>query len=299
MTLPRFDNPSSMNNCWLNSVLQFVLHALRVKANAPAVMIAQLREIHLPYGTIFMQECQKFQQTGSFSVNSATEQRQMSLKKMILQVMGIPAPHELNRQQDVGQCLQAILGMCKDLTFLWHSLEESLKCTNCERVTSNVVPYSIAPVDIANFEVNSRTFNATQAIRSYFQTTEHGIERNCTHCHGNVCSKSVALLTPPNFIVIQLKRFTPFGRGYRKNNAEAVPFPSVPIDTAQGTFAYNVLAVIHHLGNTLSSGHYVAYLHKENNWFYCNDSRITPLDGDSNQPTRHGYLLLLKLATPT
>ena len=299
MTLPRFDNPSSMNNCWLNSVIQFVLHALRVKANAPAVMIAQLREIHLPYGTIFMQECQKFQQTGSFSVNSATEQRQMSLKKMILQVMGIPAPHELNRQQDAGQCLQAILGMCKDLTFLWHSLEESLKCTNCERVTSNVVPYSIAPVDIANFEVNSRTFNATQAIRSYFQTTEHGIERSCTHCHGNVCSKSVALLTPPNFIVIQLKRFTPFGRGYRKNNAEAVPFPSVPIDTAQGTFAYNVLAVIHHLGNTLSSGHYVAYLHKENNWFYCNDSRITPLDGDSNQPTRHGYLLLLKLATPT
>merc|ERR1711911_203484 len=135
----------------------------------------------------------------------------MSLKKMILQVMGIPAPHELNRQQDAGQCLQAILGMCKDLTFLWHSLEESLKCTNCEIVTSNVVPYSIAPVDIANFEVNSRTFNATQAIRSYFQTTEHGIEQNCTHCHGNVCSKSVALLTPPNFIVIQLKRFTPFG----------------------------------------------------------------------------------------
>ena len=28
MTLPRFDNPSSMNNCWLNSVLQFVLHTL-------------------------------------------------------------------------------------------------------------------------------------------------------------------------------------------------------------------------------------------------------------------------------
>ena len=177
--------------------------------------------------------------------------------------------------------------------------EGAMLCTNCERVTSNIVPYSIAPVDIANFEVNSRTFNATQAIRSYFQTTEHGIERNCTHCHGNVCSKSVALSTAPNFIVIQLKRFTRCGRGYQKNNAEALPFQSVQIDTAQGTFAYNVLAVVHHLGNTLLSGHYVAYLHNQDNWFPCDDSHVVPLDGGSNQPSRHAYLLLLKLATPT
>ena len=189
--------------------------------------------------------------------------------------------------------------MCEDLTFLWHSLEESLKCTNCERVTSTTVPYSIAPVDIANFEVNNTSFNATQAIKSYFQTTEHGIERNCTSCHGNTCSKSVALLAPPNFIVIQLKRFTPFRTGYRKNNAEALPFQSAQIDTAQGTFVYDVIAVIQHLGEQLSSGHYVAYLHHENSWFYCNDSRIVPLDDQSNQPTRHAYLLLLKLATPT
>ena len=35
MLLPRFQNPAGQNNCWFNSVLQIVLHALRKQSSAP------------------------------------------------------------------------------------------------------------------------------------------------------------------------------------------------------------------------------------------------------------------------
>ena len=43
-------------------------------------------------------------------------------------------------------------------------------------------------------------------------------------------------------------------------------------------------------------GHYVAYVRVSQNWYQCDDERITPFGNNTPAPTRNAYLLLLKLA---
>ena len=67
------------------------------------------------------------------------------------------------------------------------------------------------------------------------------------------------------------------------------------IDTLQGIKRYEVVATIEHLGNKMKSGHYISYIKRNDNWFHCNDTNITPLVNITS-PTKNYFIILLKKA---
>ncbi len=264
-------------------------------------------------GSIIYNKIHQFNNPGNYNVNSiltAEETRMpqwhVSLKHLMLSAMSVPpiSDVELNRQRDAAQCLQALLEMTQNFSFLWYKTEESLHCDICPSVTTTHVHNSVTPIEITNF-VRRNEFDAREAIKGYFETVERGIERRCPEemCTSNTCSKTVRLGTPPKFLIIQLKRFVSTRRlrsaaaTLQKLNTPVKPFSDVEINTGQGPCTYQVVASIQHMGTQLLQGHYVAYVRLDNSWYLCNDERITALGIETGDPTRNAYLILLKLVS--
>ena len=298
LVVPQLDNPS--NNCWLNSVMQMALHVVKHKGDAQTFFHNPSQEQLRPYATAFAQILQKLRSPGKYSVNSLTgSPRRISFKQMILLSMNITATNQLHAQQDAAECLQAILGFSQELQFLWHIMNEKIQCNHCGQSTTTSVPNSIATVDIA-YLVRNKSFDAAAAIKNHFEATEHGIDRQCESCHGHTCSKSGHLQFAPKFLVVQLKRFMTKqlrqSVSHFKENAEALPFTEVVIDTLQGQATYKVFSAVHHIGRQRLQGHYIAYLREDDCWLLCNDEQITPLPADTNEPMRNAYLVILVLS---
>ena len=221
----------------------------------------------------------------------------------MLNVMGVNDLRQVNSQQDAAQCIQTFLCATSQTNFLWHFTEEKLQCDGCVTTATSITPNSVAAIDISHFLRNGYIM-ASDAIQRHFTASESNIERNCANCHGTTCSKSVALPQPPSFILVQFKRFktttvrttrTRFLTTTNKITNEAIPFSSLQVQTHQGTFLYKVIATVQHIGQNISQGHYISYILRNNVWLCCDDERITPLGADTNEPTRHAYLVLLQL----
>ena len=133
----------------------------------------------------------------------------------------------------------------------------------------------------------------TQLQQSNFHSQERDIERRCNISLGSIATKTVTLPRPPNFLIIQFKRWS---NDLNKISAEAEPFSFVEINTHQGPSRYEVIGSVEHIGVQLKQGHYIAYVRSSHNWYQCNDDRITPLGNVTPDPIRNSYLLLLKLA---
>lgn len=300
--VPKFKNTS--NNCWFNSVLQIIIYALKNKGDAVSIGYVPFQHDHLWIGNILIDEIRSFLVPGTYDVNSlcktrlARQARQKSIKQEMLISMGFPSASVLDNQYDAAQCLQTLLGITLGLDFLWHIQEERLQCENvvCGNVTRNEVPNAVVHVDISS-SIHQRTFDGAAAIKRFLETTENGIERRCPDCHANTCSKTVSLPEPPKFIVVQFKRFM-VGRtrnATKKIDTASNPFSFVEINTGQGSYRYDVVASIEHIGMQLQYGHYISYVNCGNIWYECNDERITPLGAETEAPTRKAYILLLKL----
>lgn len=56
---------------------------------------------------------------------------------------------------------------------------------------------------------------------------------------------------------------------------------------------YELYATVNHRGDRANSGHYVAYVKENRNWYSCDDSRITPVKFDNvkNEIYKDGYIL--------
>ena len=104
---------------------------------------------------------------------------------------------------------------------------------------------------------------------------------DCLRCQGqNPAIRRLLLLRPPKVLVLHLKRFTNRGASPSKLSG-FVPYPPTldltPYCVRQpGTTlpSYRLYAISVHIGR-LESGHYVAYIEFEGNWYECNDSHVS------------------------
>ena len=76
------------------------------------------------------------------------------------------------------------------------------------------------------------------------------------------------------------------------HTSKYIVYITANISTSQGPVAYSVIATIEHIGSQITSGHYVAYIWKNDNWFCCSDDSIQKVD--SQKPTRNPYLVILR-----
>lgn len=175
-------------------------------------------------------------------------------------------------------------------------------CSQCgyksyEISTSDILCVSI-PI---NNSEESITIN--DCIDNLFSMED--IDYKCEKCgnkEGNKLDKKI--LTRPPVLIIKLKRYTNIGQSLVKIN-RLVEY-NLHLDVSNvccnnKECKYELNGVINHIG-TLNSGHYYSYVKnmfpgKTNeiiigdNWFICNDEKITEIDEDDVLNSKNAYIL--------
>ena len=100
------------------------------------------------------------------------------------------------------------------------------------------------------------------------------------------------LLTKGRVLVVQLGRFDERGGGKRTTEIfveEVIRFDGI---------AFRLSSVIHHIGKTIHSGHYVTHsLQADGEWVVCNDGSVGPSSLAAARATLHNsqpYVLVYK-----
>ncbi|RZC35733.1 UCH domain containing protein [Asbolus verrucosus] len=150
-------------------------------------------------------------------------------------------------------------------------------CLECESVTERKEPFYDIPVPIslkdADFEGDMSINSASEFYRKACVTSEKLCDGNkylCEKCQRyNEASRDVLFEKLPNIMVLQLKRFTTSSAGVQKVNT----YLPTPIELAcfcetccnvednePPPHRYRLCCVIMHLGASMASGHYIAYV---------------------------------------
>ncbi|XP_056640161.1 ubiquitin carboxyl-terminal hydrolase 1 [Diorhabda carinulata] len=147
------------------------------------------------------------------------------------------------------------------------------KCLECEGVTERKEPFYDIPVPISLKDEDAEDVNVSDIFRRACVTTEKLCDSNkylCENCERyNEASREVLFEKLPNIMVLQLKRFTTSTMGVQKVNTY-LPTPLAlecfcesccKVEENQSRIhRYKLCCVIMHLGGTMASGHYIAYV---------------------------------------
>ena len=58
--------------------------------------------------------------------------------------------------------------------------------------------------------------------------------------------------------------------------------------------SYTLIAVAVHIGKSMSLGHYIAYVKREDKWYKCDDSKIHEVSNGNNVLSSDAYLLFYR-----
>lgn len=106
---------------------------------------------------------------------------------------------------------------------------------------------------------------------------------------------------PKQVLPIQLKRFSYGGRGVLKVD-KSIEFPADNIlDMSKaygrppGSVTYSLQSFVCHLGQTPTHGHYISYVKKGDQWYCCNDDKVTAVtENIVDQAKSKAYLLFFE-----
>ena len=104
------------------------------------------------------------------------------------------------------------------------------------------------------------------------------------------------LIGQPDFLLIHFKRFrNASGDHWDKLDNESDPFSTVAIANQNDErVTYAPICSVEHRGGSATSGHYVCHVFKDDAWYTCNDTTVTPLAPADRTPTKAAYLILLQ-----
>ena len=180
--------------------------------------------------------------------------------------------------QEIGQTAgsQGDVKAVVDLLFQ-HVLKDDLQAP-AKPYYAELIEYTIKTTDILNNgEMRSREISSPTFVLS-----------------GNNFQASLADITTPRNNPDgsqRIRTFTKTGRYLVCTKAfgktEPFPFPT-KFDLAQNS--YNLISCAFHRGSSDQSGHYVAYVKKNNRWFYCSDTTIEEIpESTIVRFSRYGY----------
>jgi ubiquitin carboxyl-terminal hydrolase 4/11/15 len=122
----------------------------------------------------------------------------------------------------------------------------------------------------------------------------------CSKCHQRTTiAKAIKIFKPPNYLIIQLKRFKKKSDNFFSilegdKNKTFVSFPTKNLDLnnyidgpAKLNAIYNLYAVINHK-SMIGFNHFTAFCRNNNRWFEFNDSKVCEI---SNIITEDAYIL--------
>ena len=127
--------------------------------------------------------------------------------------------------------------------------------------------------------------NFVDRLALQFQDTE--VLWDCSNCsQSSVSRKTFSVLELPDVLLIHLKRFRSTRNSVKKITT-SFDFPLTDLQF-HGQL-YNLAAVVNHLGS-VSSGHYTASIFCNDQWFLCDDDKVSMIDSRS-VVSSNAYLL--------
>ncbi|EEZ98975.1 ubiquitin carboxyl-terminal hydrolase 1 [Tribolium castaneum] len=185
------------------------------------------------------------------------------------------------------------------------------RCLECESVTERKEPFYDIPVPIPVKDTDFEPDSASEIYRKACVTSEKLCDANkylCEKCQRyNEASRDVLFEKLPNIMVLQLKRFTTSSAGVQKVNTY-LPTPlelecfcesccNVEEDETP-PHRYRLCCVIMHLGASMASGHYIAYVKASDHFEdYVECSRNMP-KGSLSASSSEKSLNILKFFKP-
>lgn len=185
------------------------------------------------------------------------------------------------------------------------------KCLECESVTERKEPFYDIPVPISIKEDELETTDPNDIFRRACVTTEKLCDSNkylCEKCDRyNEASREVLFEKLPNIMVLQLKRFTTSSSGVQKVNTY-LPTPlelkcfcenCCRIENKESLpHRYQLCCVIMHLGGTMASGHYIAYVKASDHFEDYSDCTRDLPKGSLSASSSEKSLNILKFLKP-
>lgn len=195
------------------------------------------------------------------------------------------------RQEDAHEFLRALLstlvmnGHNKQLSCLFDGLLESaVTCQTCRRPSLTRDRYMDLSLDIYGDQIQTLFDALDEFTKTEILSGENKVF--CQKCDSKrTASKGLRLATAPSILVCHLKRFAFDDYGNLVRLHKRVKFP---LRLEIGDYMskvnkskpppYELCGVLVHQGRTCDSGHYLAYVKCNGQWFKCNDSEVTKVD---------------------
>ncbi|BEJ14952.1 hypothetical protein CspHIS471_0407190 [Cutaneotrichosporon sp. HIS471] len=192
----------------------------------------------------------------------------------------------------------------RGMTFI-HSLFHGVlvnetRCLNCETTSSREESFLDLSIDIEQHS------SLTACLRQ-FSHSEMLCSTNkfyCETCCGLVeAERRMRIKSLPNILGLHLKRFRQDQMGrlhklfYRVTFPLSLRVPCTTEDTEKAERLYELFAVVVHIGNGPTHGHYVTVVRSEDGWVMCDDENVEPISEDDltnyfgDNITGAGYVL--------
>ncbi|MES1919906.1 hypothetical protein MHBO_001651 [Bonamia ostreae] len=323
------------NTCYINSVLQSLLHLKTFCQTLSNKKNFLLKNDNFCFEILkLVQKRQNSQNNGE--IFQKTEDILLNVKTKLVKTEPVFAD---NRQQDAHEFWTTLLNQfSKDFSdklpekespenvCFCFSIRQTVVCTGCEFSRNSVVRnYDLSlnfgddekgensPIlsDLkngGNFGRNKIIYQSVQdMLNSYFQPKM--ADFSCEKCKNNSVLIKQEIYQNPRILVLHFKRFC-----FEKQNGQyfrAIKLHnSVQIDRKidLANFSqkmgqknrYDLRSVIHHRGQTVESGHYVADVlaGKDKNWFCFDDENVQNIDVstlDQKDRRKSCYILFYEL----
>jgi Ubiquitin carboxyl-terminal hydrolase len=194
------------------------------------------------------------------------------------------------QQEDAHEFLRALLstlvmnGQNRRLSSLFDGLLESaVTCLTCHRPSLTRDRYMDLSLDICGTHVSSLEDALEEFTKTEMLSGDNKVF--CQKCaQKRAATKGLRLATAPSILVCHLKRFAfdPYGRLVRLDKKIDIPLileitPYMSSLNKARPPPYELVAILVHQGQSCDSGHYLAYIKNNNQWYKCNDSVVEPV----------------------
>jgi hypothetical protein len=212
------------------------------------------------------------------------------------------------QQEDAHEFLRALLstlvmnGHNKKLSSLFDGLlESSVTCRTCGRASLTRDRYMDISLDINDPAITSLDDALYEYTKNEILDEDNAVF--CQKCKKKrSVNKGLRLATAPSILVCHLKRFAfdDYGRLVRLH--KKIDFPQrLQIGDFMSNLnkarppPYDLVGILVHQGQTCASGHYLAFVKKQGEWYRCNDSVVTKVD-EATVLNQQAYIMMYEVA---
>ena len=160
------------------------------------------------------------------------------------------------------------------LVDLFHGMTRShVKCNSCGKESNIFEPYTCLSLPVSGNSI-------MDCMDTYFNQSEEIDTWECEDCKNNGCKKSTVIWSFPDYLVVQLKRFT--SNGHKLN--DFIDYPLQDLDVTKyitsekgdpNNYIYELYAINYHSGGTNSGHYWSACKNLDGNWYLYNDASVS------------------------